>query len=328
MAIIRQLNYFDIKKIREMTAYSGSDESDKFAKELKSEAVKALHRFLPLKYKFLPESYIFLGQDEILGMITILPTMGNPYKISITRLIFKNNLYDVGKQLVDFVIAKYGAKGATSFNVTVDESHDELFNLFLKECGFRHCSCENLWKIEGFRAEEFHPARFRVCQNSDAKKVSELFNAELNPLYKPSLLRIKSEFKEPFFEGITNFYKNRYVLEEPSHHRIIAYLSVTTADNTNFILDLTVNNGYEISYDEILTFALREISARKTNFYTFIKHKKYTKTSDRFEEYLRGKGFNCIQTQNVLVKDLYKPVKQKENILNVFLFGEGGITVN
>lgn len=328
MAIIRQLNYFDIPKIRKMTEYLGSDDSDKFAKELRSEVVKIVHRYMPLKYKFLPESYIFLGQNDILGLITVLPTMGNPYKINITRLIFKNNSYDIGKQLVDFVIARYGAKGATSFNVTVDNSHEELFNLFLNQCGFRHCSCENLWKIETFNPNGIHPAKFRVCQNSDAKKVSELFNGELTPLYKPSLIRIKSEFKEPFFEGITNFYKNRYVLEEASHHRIIAYLSVTTSDNTNFILDLTTNNGYNLSYDEILAFAINEISSRKTNFYTFIKQKKYTKTAETFEEYLKSKGYNCIQTQNILVKDLYKPIKQKENILNVFIFGENGITAN
>jgi len=328
MAIIRQLNYFDIPKIKKMTEYCSSDDSDRFAKELRSEVVKFVHRIFPLKYKFLPESYIFLGQDEMLGIITVLPTMGNPYKINITRLIFKNNAYDIGKQLVDYVIAKYGAKGANSFSVTVDASHEELFNLFLNQCGFRHCSSENLWKIENFNHKDFHPASFRVCQNSDAKKVSELFNGELNPLYKPSLLRIKSEFKEPLFEGITNFYKNRYVLEEPAHRRIIAYLSITTSDNTNFILDLTTNNGYDVSYDEILSFALNEISIRKTVFYPFIKQRKYTKTAERFEEYLTNKNFNCIQTQNVLVKDLYKPIKQKENILNVFLFGESGITAN
>ncbi len=328
MAIIRQLNYFDIPKIRKMTEYLGSDDSDKFAKELRSEVVKIVHRYFPLKYKFLPESYIFLDHNEILGMITVLPTMGNPYKINITRLIFKNNSYDIGKQLVDFVIARYGAKGATSFNVTVDASHEELFNLFLNQCAFRHCSCENLWKIENFDHNKFNPLKFRACQNSDAKKVSELFNGELNPLYKPALIRIKSEFKEPFFEGITNFYKNRYVLEEPSNHRIIAYLSITTGDNTNFIIDLTTNNGYNLPYDEILSFAISEISLRKTNFYTFVKQKKYTKTAETFEEYLKNKGFCCIQTQNILVKDLYKPIKQKETILNVFLFGENRITAN
>lgn len=326
MIRIRQLNCFDIPKIKKLTDYLDSDDSDRFAKELRSEAVRTIHKFFPLKYKFLPESFIFLEKDEILGMITVLPTMGNPYKINITRLIFKNNLYDVGKQLVDFVIARYGAKGASTFSVTIDVSHDELFNLFLNQCGFRHCSSENLWKVEKFKSDLIEPARFRVCQNSDAKKVSELYNGELNTLYKPSLIRIKSEFKRPFFEGITNFYKNRYVLEEPVHNRIVSYLSITTSDNTNFIIDLTVSSGYEISYDEIIAFALKEISSRKTSFYAFIKQKKYYKNTEKFEEYLKSKNFNCIQIRSVLVKDLYKPVKQKETILNVFVFGESGIT--
>lgn len=328
MIRIKQLNCFDIPKIRKMAEYLGSDDSDRFSKELRNEAVRTVHTLFPLKYKFLPESYILLEKDEILGMITVLPTMGNPYKINITRLIFKNNLYDVGKQLVDFVVARYGAKGATSFSVSIDESHEELFGLFLNQCGFRHCSSENLWKIENFQYQDIQPAHFRVCQNSDAKKVSDLYNGELNSLYKPSLTRIKTEFKEPFFEGITNFYKNRYVLEEPLHKRIIAYLSIMTSDNRNFILDLTTNNGYDISYDEILSFALNEIASHKTLFYAFVKQKKYTKNSDKFEDYLKNKNFNCIQTQNILVKDLYKPIRQKENILNVFIFGENGITAN
>jgi len=311
-----------------MTEYLDSDDGDKFTKELQNEVVRALHSYFPLKYKFLPESFVLLEKDEILGLITVLPTMGNPYKIIITRLIFQNNLYDVGKQLVEFVIAKYGAQGAVAFSVTIDQSHDELFQLFLNGCGFRHCSCENLWKIENFNFQDYQPARFRVCQNSDAKRVSELFNAELTSLYKPALLRIKSEFMEPLFAGITNFYKNRYVLEEAAHKRIIAYLSITTADNINYILDLITSDGYEISYDEVLSFAIKEISSRKSNFYIFFKQKKYTLTSEKFEEYLHSKNFNCIQTQNVLVKDFYRPVKQSENSLKVFLFGENGIAAN
>ena len=328
MTRIKRLNCFDIPKIRKMTEYLGSDDSDRFTKDLQNEAVRLLHSHCPLKYKFLPESYILLEKNEILGLITILPTMGNPYKIMITRLIFQNNLYDVGKQLVEFVIAKYGAQGAVSFSVIVDNSHEELFRLFLNDCGFRHCSCENLWKIENFNAADIHPAPFRVCQNSDAKSVSDLYNADLTSLYKPALQRIKTEFKEPLFAGVTNFYKNRYVLEEAAHRRIIAYLSVTTADNINFILDLSVNNGYEISYDEILAFAYNEIAVRKSNFYIFVKQKKYTNSSEKFEEYLHSRNFNCIQTQNVLVKDFYRPIKQTENVLKVFLFGENGIATN
>lgn len=113
MTIIRRLNCFDAPKIKKMIAYLGSDE--KYSRAILSEAFHSVHSILPLKYKFLPESYILLENNEILGLITIIPTSGNPYKINITRLIFKQNLYDIGKQLVEFVIAKYGAKRGCFF---------------------------------------------------------------------------------------------------------------------------------------------------------------------------------------------------------------------
>ena len=328
MARIRKLNCSDIPKISKMIEYLEGDDGVRFKKDLTNEALTALHTILPLKYKFLPESYVLLDKKEIHGIITVVPTAGNPYKINITRLIFGNNYFDVGKQLVDFVIARFGAKGANSFLVTVDSSHDELLNLFLNGCGFRQCSYENLWKIENFTPQTNAVSSFRVCQNSDAKAVARLYNNELKQLFKPSLERIRQEYTEPFFSGMTNFYKNRYVLEEPVKHRIIAYLSITTSDNRNFIIDMSLSEGYQIPFDEIINFALSEISRRKTNFTAFIKHRQYTKNADNFEEYLHACNLNCIQTKCVLVKDFYKPVKQTENALQVFLFGENKVSAN
>ena len=114
------------------------------------------------------------------------------------------------------------------------------------------------------------------------------------------------------------------MLEDELKHRIICYLSITTSDNFNFIIDVSKNNAYEISYDEIFNFALDEISKRKTKFYAFIKH-RYNENADKFEEYLHSRNLNCIQTKCVLVKDFYKPVKQSA-IAQVFSFGEQLIT--
>ncbi len=328
MTVIRRLNCFDAPKIKKMISYLGNEDGDKYSKAITEEAFIMLHAILPLKYKFLPESYILLENNEILGLITVVPTSGNPYKMNITRLIFQQNMYDVGKRLVEFVIARFGAKGAISFTVTVDQSHDELLNLFMQGCGFRQCSYENLWKLDNFTPQTDKIANFRYCQNSDAKQVAKLYNNELKNLYKPSLQRIKEEYKEPFFAGMTSFYKNRYVLEEPSNHRIIAYLSITTSDNLNFIIDMSLNDGYNIPYDEIINFALSEIACRKKVFYAFLKHRQYTINADILEKYLHERNLNCIQTQCVLVKDFYKPVKQQENSLQVFLFGENEVVSN
>ena len=284
------------------------------------EPVDFINSFMPLKYRFRPESYILLDDDEILGMITIEPTSGNPYKINITRLIFKNNFYNIGKQLIDYIVAKYGAMGAHSFVVFVDQSHDELCTLFVKGCGFRQCSYENLWKLDNFIPQTTEKTPFRVAQDDDAKAIAKLYNAELNTLYKPSMERIPQEYKEIILHGFSATYKNRYVLEDSG--KIIAYLSITTVDNLNFIIDLSLNDGYQFNYDEIINFALSEISERKNQFTAFLKHRQYAKNADKFEEYLHSRNLNCIQTQCVFVKDFYKPIMETEGTLKIFLFDE------
>ncbi|MBO6087559.1 hypothetical protein J6P92_04340 [bacterium] len=320
MAIIRRLNCFDTHRIKKMIAYLGNNE--KFSQDIMTEAFTLFHSVLPLKCKFLPETYILLENEEILGLITVVSTPGNPYKINITRLIFRQNLYDTGKQLVEFVIAKYGAKGAQSFRVNVDQSHDDLLNLFINGCGFRQCSYENLWKLDNYIPETATKAKFRCCQNSDAEQIAHLYNNELKNLYKFSLERKKSEYTEPFFAGMTNFYKNRYVLEETVKHKIIAYLSVTTSDNFNFIIDMSLNDAYNISYDEVLNFAISQIKLRKSKYYAFLKHRQYTANADILEKYLHERKLDCIQTQCILVKDFYKQIKQPERNLQFFSFGE------
>ena len=172
MTVIRRLNCFDAPKIKKMISYLTDEDGEKFSRALSKDALLVLHNLLPLKYKFLPASYILLEQKEILGLVTVIPTRGNPYKINISRLIFQKNMYDVGKRLVEFVIARLGAKGATSFIVTVDQCHDELLNLFMHGCGFRQCSYENLWKLDNFKPTTDVKANFRYCQNSDAKENS------------------------------------------------------------------------------------------------------------------------------------------------------------
>ena len=328
MTVIRRLNCFDAPKIKKMISYLGNDDSEKFSKAITHEAFVLVHGLLPVKYKFLPESYILLENNEIIGLITLAPTQWNPVKINITRLIFQQNLYDVGKRLVDFVIARLGAQGAVSFNVTVDQSHDELLNLFMQGCGFRQCSYENLWKLDNFIPQTTNKANFRYCQNSDAIQIAALYNNELNNLYKPSLERAKDEYKDPVFAGMTNCYKNRYVLEDPATRRIIAYLSITTSDNFNFIIDMSLNDAYNVPYDEIINFAIGEIARKKNNFCAFLKHRQYTKNADMLEKYLHERNLNCIQTLCVLVKDFYKPVKQTANNLQVFLFGENSLASN
>ncbi len=322
---IRRLTYFDYPKLKRLISYLCTDENDRLAKSLMEEPVGYINALMPLSLKFKSESFILIDNNEILGLITTASTPGNPYKINITRLIFKENLYDIGQKLVEFVIQKLGGKGATSFTVTIDECHDELFNLFINGCGFRQCASETLWKIEKPTPEK-SPLHWRYAQNSDAKEIENLYNSELFNMYKPSLLRDKKEFQEPFFKGFVDYYKTRIILEESS--KILGYLSITTRDNLNYILDITTNSGYEFDYNEVINLLLCEIARKKKAFYPLIKQKKYTKNSEKFENYLKSKDYYPIQTQQILVKDYYKPVKEESQDWKVFILGENQITTN
>ena len=323
---IKKLSCFDYPKIKDMIPYLGSFDNVGSLKTALNVPTGFIMDILPQKYMFFDESYILSENDDILGLITVEPTLGNPYKINISRLIFKQDFYNVGKQLVEYVIAKYGAKGARAFTVYVDISHEELCALFVDGCGFRQCSYENLWKIDNFVPETQNYAKFRSAQNSDAKEIAHPYNIELNTLYRPSMERIPHEYMELTFEGLSSVYKNRYVLEDCD--KVIAYLSLTTLDNMNFIIDLSLSDGYEFNYDEIINFALKEISRRKNSYTAFIKHRQYAKNADKFEEYLHKRKLNCVQTQCVFVKDFYRPIKETAGVLKVFTFNENQIFTN
>ncbi len=313
---IKRLTYLDFGKIKRLVSYLSPDYNDKLAKSIMEEPFGLINAMLPLPLKFKSESFILVENNEVLGLITTVKTAGNPYKINITRLIFKENMYDVGQKLVEFVIHKLGAKGATTFSVMIDECHDELFDLFINGCGFRLCSSETLWKCEK-PAPQKTDLKWRYAQNSDSKKIAELYNSELEAIYKPSLSRHPKEFCEAVFSGLNDYYKTRYVIEE--NKKIIGYFSITTSDNLNYIFDITANSGYDIGYDRIINTMLCETAQKKRAFYPLIKQKKYIKDSYKLENCLKEMSYTPIQTRQILVKDYYKPVKQENTTQwNVF----------
>lgn len=106
MIVIRRLTCFDYPKLKKLVSYLCNDDNDKMTKNLAQDSISLVNGILPLSLKFKPESFILVEDKEILGLITVVCTAGNPYKINITRLIFKDNRYDIGKNLVDFVIQK------------------------------------------------------------------------------------------------------------------------------------------------------------------------------------------------------------------------------
>lgn len=322
MTRIRKINYFDKYKLKKMISFLSSDVINHYTKVFMTFPFCLIHDLLPMKYKFLPESHVIVDGKDILGMITVSPRQGNPFKLSISRLFLEQDYFNVGKQLVEYVISKYGAKGANTFIVSIDDSNTQLLSLFGEGCGFRQCSSEQIWKMDTIRISKDNNTFFRPFKNSDAQAVAMLFNDSLITHFKHSISRMKDEYIEPFFSGLSNTYKLKYVIEDEKFKTIKAYFSLTTSDNMNYILDITNSPWYDCSYEDILNFTINQISKRKKEFSLFVKVKKYTTTAEDFEKYLVENNFKCIQSQVIMVKDFYKLIKDPQTSPSIVLFNE------
>lgn len=320
MTTIRKTNYFDKFKLKKMISYLNPNIVDYYTKIFQYFPFSHIHGYLPLCMKFLPESYVIEDKKEILGMIALSPAHSNPLKLTISRLFLDNDYYNIGKQLVDFVIARYGAKGANLFLSVVNVSNDELLELFTKGCGFRQCSTKDLWLIDCSKLNHNRSSFFRIFKNSDAQDVVDLYNETLITHFKNTLNKRKEEYADAIFKGLDDNWFLKYVALDENTKKIKAFFSIITNDNENFILTITKSSWFETSFDDILSFAYKEISKRKSKFSLYVKVRKYMQNSVELENFLKEKGATLEQSQVVLVKDFYRvakdPVKEKILLFN------------
>ncbi|MBR1907619.1 hypothetical protein IJ818_01635 [bacterium] len=330
MTIIRRLSFLDGSKLKKMIAFLGNDEAERFIKVIMNNSGAFIHQFLPLKYKFLPESFVLEEEKEIHGVITVTPAVGNSYKLAITRLMFEKNYFEVGKQLIDYTISKYGSKGADTFIVSIDDTHDELLKLFMDGCNFRQCGSEVLYRMpkKAHRINRNENIIFRPFKNSDAETVCNMYNNSVINHFRPSLLKHKNEFKDILFCGLSNNYELKYLMEDLKSKLSLAYFSIITFDNINYTVDIVVQEGYDIDYSLIFGFINREIRRRKKEFTIFVKVKKYIKDYARLEEYLAKKECTAIRNQLILVRDFYKLVKEKSKNTGLVVFNETNKTIS
>lgn len=283
-----------------------------------------LHHLLPLRFKFIPESYVLKDKNEIKGLITVAPSSNPLEKMEIQKLFFEENCYEDAAELIQFVVSKYKARGTASFCVRIDDYLPELLKTFVSKCGFSQISYERLWGVNGVKNVEtdFDKKCIRHFRNSDATAVSSIYNESLLPHIRPLLSSNTKEFKESFFKGLMYYTEYKYVIEDKKSKNIIAYLSIKTDDNKNYILDVVQSSwaGYDIY--SIISFANHVISKRQKDFNLFIKTKKYTNSGEKYDKEFLEHKFECAQTQIVLTNSSAKIIKDKSSSGKFTILGQ------
>ena len=332
MTKIRKLYYFDKKNAQEMISFLNN--GDNYVNRIMFNPFAPFHHLLPLRFKFLPESYVLKDKKEMKGLITVAPTRCPMKQMEIQKLLFEENRYEDAGELIQYVVSKYKAMGTASIIVRIDDYLTELVRLFVSKCGFSQISYEKLWGVNtgvGVNISDeksFNPKMFREFRNSDATAIANMYNEQLLPHFRPLLGKDVKEFKDVVFTGLSYFTEYKYVYRNKKSKNILAYLSIKTADNENYILDIIQSSWEELNIDELIAFANYQIKKRKKDAKLFIKSKKYTKQGEKYEKYFMERQFECVQNHMVLTNSSARIIKEEEHtkkftVLNQFYGGVG-----
>lgn len=324
MSKIRKLYFFDKKKIDNMISFLNNNEKDNYINSVIFNPFLILHHFLPLNFKFLPESYILEKDGKIKGLITVAPTKSKNKKIEIQKLLLEDEALDDASELVKFVVSKYKAMGIFSIFVKVDDYLPDIASMLVTECGFSQISSEKLWRVNKEISTEYNRKEVRLFRNSDAKSTSKIYNESLLPHFRPLLGVESADFKENICNGLSCYSEYRYVFEDKKNKKINKFLTITTYDNENYVIDITSPTDIDLNLESTISYAIYQIRKRKNRFGLFIRSKKYMQLGDKYEQFFTEKGFECVQNQLVLTNSTAKVLKEdvtteKYTVLNDFL---------
>lgn len=321
MAKIKKISYSDILHVKKLISVVCSDTVMSYRRLffLSVPTTYLQNLVYSVHLRKHPETYVaFDSKDNLKGVITVKAQHGNPYKWQIKRLFLDQNSHEEGKQLIEYIIAKFGARGVDTFYVSVDDTQNELIDLFIKGCGFRFCSTEALWSVSNinFLIDNFDDKIFKGFKNSDEEKAAELFNDNLITHYKYSLSKEKEEFRENLLKGISEETDFKYIIEDEKTGILKSFLEIKTLDNKNYFLDAIVPPQYFELYPMILSFAIKKIIKRNKNFKLYIKNRKYLQGGELLENFFKENRFELLQNNAILVRDFFKTVKEESKGFN------------
>jgi len=309
MAIVKNLAFVSSDRLKKLTTMSGFEYNNSGFTPF---PLDIIHYALPLKLKFLKETYAVIDNGKIYGLITLEVSDFNRKKLKISQLYLEENSTAYGELLINYVVNKFLAKGAESFYVVVDEADDKILKLFCDVCKFRVAADEYLFKLKksDFSYQKGAGSEFiRFSKNTESKKIADFYNGLINSSQLPSFEINEKYFKDNIFVGIKNNFSFKYILECDKSKKIFGYFVISTKNNKDFVLETALTPSYEVYLGDILKFTNYEISKRNTAWTLHIKVKSYFSNHNTLLDTLEGFNFKYTKKSKILVKDLFKSVK-------------------
>jgi len=310
MSKIRRVYFFDKYSTKQMVSFLNNSNSDSYINSIMFNPLLPLHYLLPLRCKFLPESFLFKDKKNIKGLVTVAPAKSMKNRVEIQKLFFEENSYLDATELVQYVVSKYKALGALSVIIKVDDYLPELLTALVTKCNFCQISYEKLWKIDNLIREDYDKKNYRTFRNSDSQAIACLHNDILLPHFRPLLGQSPADFTENIFAGLLYYTEYKYTVTDKNTDTVIGYISITTTDNKNYILDIIQSQTAVININSMISFAYDKIKKRNSDFNLFVRTKRYTKLGETYENIFKENKYECAQNQIVLTNSSAKIIKE------------------
>lgn len=258
-----------------------------------------INHLLPLRLKFANESFVALVDNKKEGLITLDKDSRSYTRFKITKLILEENSFAIAPQLINYVISRYRAMGATSFYVVAEETQADLLNLFRNELNFRVCGCEYLYKIN--QTNSNGSFILKPFKKENIKEICNFYNENINSFNKPIFSRQPYQF-------LNDFYK--YVFYNEEENRILGYFEVATKNHIDYYINFSIDFAYNIYLIDAIKFIYTKLKHKHKNFNLYIKIKDYFMNSKELIAILKENNAEFISKSQILAKDYYKAIKQ------------------
>lgn len=292
-------------------------------------------QLLPPHWQFVPAMYVAAARDQVLGLIGLSQDGEKASRWLIDEIIIDPEVstYDIGTQLVNFVINRYGAGGVQTFLARVLNDDTQTLGL-LKSCGFRHCARVHVFHherpvdIPGLNnsSKHFLPKGFRQACREDAEKLQLLYSEAIPAETRLSMEKPRADFSMSFSkmckERMNGVIKKRWVVEDVARDLLVSSLELTTQNYKDFTLSLMVSPGWQEQFEDLLHFglsqALTTTKSAQVSLEVFDFHKEQVALLEKL-------GFTRHNVAEILVKDYWIPLQDKpDKRRSPLLIFEGG----
>ncbi len=319
MIKIRALRPSDMKQVLGLLKRYSEEESEYAVLQKWQQMYIPMNRIsllLPLNMQFMPAIFVAVSRDKVLGLIWMSRDGQHARRWKIDQLIMDPDAfsYDVGTQLVNYVINRYGGEGVQTFLAYVDQHYTSGLGL-LKSCGFRRCSRVHYFSHGTPSSLELPSPSvngLRESTNADSANLKTLYNDTLPPEARICLEKNWRDFHKPLTQGMSDrmkgLFSKRWVVEDVVHEQLTASVLISTVDFQNFYLNLMVSPGYDDLYQEILAFATGQVLQNTASARIHLEVYEFCKIG---VETLEKLGFHRNGIAEMLVKDYWIPIEDK-----------------